>query len=55
MVGTEEDDDMVDQAEDTLTIINKFIDTNTSEDINTSKLKVMLREMYKEAMNRDNL
>lgn len=54
-VGTEEDDDMVDQAEDTLTIINKFIDTNTSEDINTSKLKVMLREMYNEAMNRDNL
>ena len=44
------DDDMLDQAEDTLTIVNKYIDT-ISEDISKDKLKNIMRELYVEALN----
>ena len=46
------DDDMINQAEDTLTIVNKYIDT-TTEDINKDKLKNIMRELYVEALNTD--
>ena len=44
------EDDMIDQAEDTLTIVNKYIDT-LSEDISKDKLKNIMRELYVEALN----
>jgi DNA repair exonuclease SbcCD nuclease subunit len=45
------EDDMVDQAEDTITIINKFIDGISEEHINNEKLKTVMRELYVEALN----
>jgi DNA repair exonuclease SbcCD nuclease subunit len=44
------DDDMVNQAEDTLTILNKYIDTVESH-LDNSKLKNIMRELYVEAVN----
>ena len=45
------EDDMIDQAEDTLTILNKYVDTITEESIDNGKLKTILRELYVEALN----
>lgn len=45
------DDDIIDQAEDTVTIINKYVDSIQSDDIDTGKLKNILRELYVEALN----
>ena len=44
-------DDDVDQAEDTITILNKYVDTITEENIDNTKLKTLLRELYVEALN----
>ena len=44
------DDDMVNEAEDTLTILNKYIDTVESH-LDNSKLKNIMRELYIEAVN----
>lgn len=48
------DDDMIDQAEDTLTIINKTVDT-LAEDIDKIRMKNILRELYLEALNNDSI
>lgn len=45
------ENDMIDQAEDTLTILNKYVDTIEEESIDNSKLKTVLRELYVEALN----
>ena len=45
------EDDMIDQAEDTITIINKFIDGIEEEHISNEKLKNVMRELYVEALN----
>lgn len=45
------DDDMVNQAEDTLTILNKTVDTINENGIDNTKLKNILRELYVEANN----
>jgi DNA repair exonuclease SbcCD nuclease subunit len=45
------DDDMIDQAEDTITIINKFIDNIEEDNINNDRLKTVMRELYVEALN----
>jgi DNA repair exonuclease SbcCD nuclease subunit len=45
------DDDILDQAEDTITIINKFVDSIKEEHINNDKLKSVLKELYVEALN----
>jgi len=45
------EDDMVNQAEDTLTILNKFVDTIQEENIDTNKLKNIMKELYVEALN----
>jgi hypothetical protein len=42
---------MVDQAEDTLTILNKTVDSINEDGIDNSKLKNILRELYVEANN----
>lgn len=44
------DDDIVDQAEDTITILNKYIDA-IELDIESDKLKSMMKELYIEALN----
>ena len=45
------EDDMIDQAEDTLTILNKYVDTIQEESIDNDRLKNILRELYVEALN----
>lgn len=44
------DDDLVDQAEDTITILNKYID-NLQLDVEPDKLKTIMRELYVESLN----
>ena len=46
----EENDENVDEAEDTLTILNKFID-NMKLDVDNDTLKSHMRELYVEALN----
>lgn len=48
------EDDMIDQAEDTLTIINKTVDT-LGEDVDKTRMKNILRELYIEALNNDSI
>ena len=45
------EDDIVDEAEDTITIINKFVDGIKEEHIDNDKLKSVLKELYVEALN----
>jgi DNA repair exonuclease SbcCD nuclease subunit len=45
------EDDMINEAEDTITIINKFVDGIQDENINNDKLKTVLKELYVEALN----
>lgn len=45
------EDDMIDQAEDTLTVLNKFVDSIKEDNIDNGKLKNILRELYVEALN----
>ena len=45
------DDDIINQAEDTVTIINKFVDGIKEEHIDNDKLKSVLKELYIEALN----
>ena len=47
----EEGEELIDQAEDTLTILNKYVDGITEESINNDKLKILLKELYVEALN----
>jgi hypothetical protein len=47
------DDEMVDQAEDTLTVLNKFVDTIKEDNIDNGKLKNILKELYVEALNQE--
>jgi len=47
------EDDMIDQAEDTITIINKFVDGIKEEHIDNDKLKTVLKELYVEALNQE--
>ena len=42
--------DIVDQAEDTMTILSKYID-NLALDVESEKLKGLMRELYVEALN----
>lgn len=45
------EDEMVDQAEDTLTILGKYIDTVKEENIDNTRLKNLMKELYVEALN----
>jgi DNA repair exonuclease SbcCD nuclease subunit len=45
------EDDIVNQAEDTISIINKFVDGIKEEHIDNDKLKTILKELYVEALN----
>jgi len=45
------EDDTIDQAEDTMTIIEKFVDGIKEEHISNDKLKTVMKELYVEALN----
>jgi DNA repair exonuclease SbcCD nuclease subunit len=45
-----DDQDIIDQAEDTITILNKYVD-NLQLDVEPEKLKSLMRELYIEALN----
>jgi DNA repair exonuclease SbcCD nuclease subunit len=47
--GVEEE--MIDQAEDTLTVLNKFVDSIKEDGIDNGRLKNIIRELYVEALN----
>ena len=47
------EDDMIDQAEDTMTIIGKYVDGIKEEHIDNEKLKTVLKELYVEALNQE--
>lgn len=44
-------DDIITQSEDTLTILNKFVDSVQEDNIDNSRLKGILHEIYVEALN----
>jgi DNA repair exonuclease SbcCD nuclease subunit len=46
----ENDEEIINQAEDTITILNKYID-NLELDVESEKLKKLMRELYVEALN----
>jgi hypothetical protein len=48
--GFENDQDVINQAEDTMTILSKHID-NLTLNVNSNKLKTLMRELYVEALN----
>jgi len=50
-LGEGVDDEMVNEAEDTLTILNKFVDSVSEEKIDNTRLKTLLKELYVEAIN----
>ena len=43
--------DIISDAEDTLTILNKYVDNLQVQDLDSSKLKSILKELYVEALN----
>jgi len=43
--------EVIDEAEDTLTILNKYVDGITEESIDNDRLKTLLKELYVEALN----
>jgi DNA repair exonuclease SbcCD nuclease subunit len=45
----------VDESEDTLTILNKYIDNIKTQDIDSNKLKNILSSLYNEAVNLDSV
>lgn len=45
------EDDRIDEAEDTVTIINKYVDAIQTEGIDNTRLKNIMRELYVEALN----
>ena len=46
----EDDQELIDQAEDTMTILSKYID-NLTLNVEAEKLKTLMRELYVEAIN----
>jgi DNA repair exonuclease SbcCD nuclease subunit len=47
------EDDMLDQAEDTMSIIGKYVDSIKEEHIDNEKLKTIMKELYVEALNQE--
>jgi len=47
------DDDILDQAQDTLTIINNFVEGIKEDYIDNEKLKTVMKELYVEALNQE--
>jgi DNA repair exonuclease SbcCD nuclease subunit len=53
-MNSELTEDIVSEAEDTLTILNKYVDNIKTDDIDSGKLKNILKELYVEALNLEN-
>jgi hypothetical protein len=51
----ETDSDIIDQAQDTMTILSSFIDTQSLNISDTNKLKTLMRELYVEALSKENI
>jgi hypothetical protein len=51
-LNLETDDDIVDEAEDTLTILRKYVD-NLELDADKKQLDVLMRSLYEEAISVD--
>jgi hypothetical protein len=49
------EDDTIDQAQDTMTIIEKFVDGIKEDNINIDKLKKVMKEIYVEALNQEQI
>ena len=49
-VALDDDQELIDQAEDTMTILSKYID-NLTLNVNNDKLKTLMKELYVEALN----
>ena len=49
-INIEDDQEIINQAEDTMTILGKYID-NLTLDVEADKLKTIMRELYVEAIN----
>ena len=49
-ITLDDDQDLIDQAEDTMTILSKYID-NLTLNVESEKLKTLMREIYIEALN----
>jgi hypothetical protein len=47
------EDDMLDQAEDTMSIIGKYVDNIKEEHIDNERLKTIMKELYVEALNQE--
>jgi DNA repair exonuclease SbcCD nuclease subunit len=45
------EDDIVSEAEDTITILNKYVDNLQNESLDNLRLKKILRELYNDALN----
>lgn len=50
----ENDEEIINQAEDTLTVLSKYIDTQTLNITDNNKLKSLMRELYVEALSQEN-
>lgn len=50
-----QDVDIVNQAEDTMTILSKYIDTQEINNCNVEDLKSLMRELYVEALSTENI
>ena len=46
-----EDVELINEAEDTLTILNKYVDSIKEEGIDNIRVKTLLKELYVEALN----
>ena len=53
-MNSELTEDIISEAEDTLTILNKYVDGLKTDDIDSVKLKNILKELYIEALNLEN-
>jgi DNA repair exonuclease SbcCD nuclease subunit len=49
------DDDEIDQAEDTVTILSNFIDQQNLTNVDGAKLKTLMRELYVEALSSETI
>jgi hypothetical protein len=49
-LGIDNQEDDIDQAQDTITILSNYID-NLELDVESEKLKTIMRELYVEALN----
>jgi hypothetical protein len=47
--------DIIDQAQDTMTILSTFIDAQSLNISDTNKLKTLMRELYVEALSTENI